>query len=162
MKKIFTVILLILLSVLLFACSGKNETFTVEPFEATVEVESGGKIMTGKLSYASPYAISLTVLEPETIKNLTFAVQDGSDYMVIGSMKSACVPNSAFPTEKNVFENLFKAMETLQNGLTAKKGGTAKINSNSECGKCMITFNTDTCRIECIDAGRFKYKFIYE
>lgn len=162
MKKIWIALIPVMLTFVFFACSDKCETFTVEPFEATVEAESGDAVMTGKLRYASPSAVSLTIIKPENIKNLTFATQDGSDYIVIGSMKSASVPSSTFPTEKNVFENLFKAMQALQNGLTAKKGGTEKINCDYAYGKCMITVNTDTNRIECIDAGRFKYKFHYE
>ncbi len=162
MKKILIVLTAVLVTFAFFSCSSKSETFTVEPFEATVKAKSGDTVMTGRFKYASPHAMSLTVTEPENIKNLTFAVQDGTDYILIGSMKTESVPQSAFPAEKNVIENLFKSMEEVQNGLTVKKNGTEKINCDYKYGKCMITFNTETQKIERIDAGNFKYSFQYE
>ena len=162
MKKILIILTAVLISFAFFSCSSKSETYTVEPFEATVKAESGETVLTGKFRYASPSAMSLTVTEPENIKNLTFAVQNGTEYILIGSMKTESVPQSAFPAEKNVIEILFKSMETLQNGLTVKKNGTEKINCDYEYGKCMITFNSETRRIERIDASNFKYTFQYE
>lgn len=162
MKKILFIPVTVLIVMSLFSCADPCETYTVEPFEATVTAESGEAVLTGKLKYASPTAISLTVSDPVNIKGLTFAVQDGSDYIMIGTMKSASVPLSTFPYENNVIENLFKALQALQNGLNAPKNGTAKINYDYDYGKCMISFNSETQRVERIDAGKFKYTFLYD
>lgn len=162
MKKILIILTAVLISFAFFSCSKKSETYFVEPFEATVKAESGETVLIGTFRYASPSAMSLTVTEPEYIKNLTFAVQDGTDYILLGSMKTESVPQSAFPAEKNVIEILFKSMEALRNGLTVKKNTAEKINCDYEYGKCMITFNSETRRIERIDASNFKYSFQYE
>lgn len=162
MKKILIILTAVLISFAFFSCSKKSETYFVEPFEATVKAESGETVLTGKFRYASPSAMCLTVTEPENVKNLTFAVQDGTDYILLGSMKTESVSLSCFPVEKNVIENLFKSMDCLQKGLTAKKDGTVKLNCGYAYGNCMITFNTKTQRIERIDAGEFKYSFLYD
>lgn len=161
MKKLLIVLVTVLIGLALFSCSDPCVTFCVEPFEATVEAESGETVMTGKLKYVSPSAVSLTVTQPEEICGLTFAFQDGNHYISVGSMTSERIACDILPAENNAAGNLFTVMQTLQSGITAPKGGTVKISRDSGIGKCLIAFNTDTGQIESVDAGKFKYRFTY-
>ena len=158
LKKVLLLLALIL--PLTFCSCNKNEGhFTVEPFEAHVEAESGGSVLTGHLKYVSPDCISITVEKPENLKKLTIGTQDGSDFISIGSMNFVSVPNDIFGGESNVIEVLFDALGSFKDGFSAKNNKTVSVSADGSYGKCVLRFNTEKNSVETLDAGRYKFIF---
>lgn len=159
LKKVLLFILALTLPLTLYSCKKNEGQFTVEPFEAHVEAESGSTVLTGHLKYVSPDCISITVEKPENLKNLTIGTQDGSDFISIGSMNFISVPNDIFGGENNVIEILFDALGSFKDGFSAKNNKNVSVSTVGSYGKCVLSFNTGKNMIEMLDAGRYKFIF---
>lgn len=162
MKRFFAILLALIF--LLCGCTAVSpaKTFTLGEFEAMVSTQLDSFEISGTLKYVSQTDIIFTVIMPKELAGTVIKLQNDDMTASLDGIEIPIGSTALLTGNKNVFENLFKALSSLANAsYEIPNAGNEAVNGDYSFGKFSAKLDCENEKLTEISTDSFTYKFSY-
>ena len=158
MKRILYLIMAMCLLLNLNACTAGKEKFTVDSFAAEVNISASDDSYKGILTFGNESDMTLTLVEPTEISDLTFVFKNGKHSLIADDV----IAENIFLTENSPAAVLFDALRLISREKPEIGSGSEVIITLDYKGKqYYYTLNSENKTIKSIICDSFEYDLIY-